>query len=224
MRGILGLFGRSPFSPLMQHAERVHETVELIRPLTAAFVAGDWGETERIYETISDLEHRADELKIEIREHLPKSLFMPVNRGDILMLLKEQDSIADRAEDLGVLLTMRRTPTPDGLRQPFLDFIEHTISVSSAWLEVAREMPTLQEASFTGPEVDKTMERIRDISDMERAADDMQAGLSKLVFRHENDLDPISVVFWMNFARVLGSIANHAENTADLLRLMLARR
>ena len=224
MRSLLGLFAKSPFGPLGQHTERVHETVELIRPLFEAFIVGDFDEVERVYQRISKLEHKADVLKSEIRDHLPKSLFMPVDRGDVLLFLKEQDAIADRAEDVAVLLTMRRTPTPVAMREPVLEFVDHVIRTSAAWAATARELPTLLEASFTGPEVDKTLERVKDISDMEWEADKKQQSVAKLVFQHEEELGAVSVVFWMNITRVLGGVANHAENTADLLRLMLARR
>lgn len=224
LRSLLGLFAKSPFGPLVQHTERVHETVQLIRPLFEAFMSGDFDETERIYERISKLEHKADVLKNEIRDHLPKSLFLPVDRGDVLLFLKEQDGIADRAEDVAVLLTMRRTPTPEVMKGPVLDFVDHVIATSAAWSSTAHELPTLLEASFTGPEVAKTLERVRDVSDMEWEADNKQQAVAKLIFQNEEELGAVSVVFWMNITRVLGGVANHAENTADLLRLMLARR
>lgn len=224
MRTIFGLFGRSPFGPLSQHTERVHETVALTRPLFEAFLDGNWDKTEETYKRISRLEHKADEIKNEIRDHLPRSLFLPVDRGDILLFLKEQDAVADRAEDLGVILTMRRTATPEAMREPVLRFVDQVIHTVELWYQTSRELPTLQEASFTGPEVDKTMERIRDISDAEWEADKIQAQVSKMLFEHEQELGAVSVVLWMHVLEVLGAVANHAENTADLLRLMLARR
>ncbi|HEX7051222.1 MAG TPA: TIGR00153 family protein [Longimicrobiales bacterium] len=224
MRSILGLFGKSPFGPLAEHTERVHDTVVLIRPLFEAFLDGDWEETERLYARIDELEHKADIVKNDIRDHLPKSLFLPVDRGDVLLFLKEQDKIADGAEDLGVLLTMRRTPTPPGLKEAVLDFVDSVVHTSQAWFEAARELPTLQEASFTGPEVEKMLRRINEISDLEREADQRQAIASKQVFAYEQEIGAVSIMLWMNIFRVLGAVANHAQSTADLLRLMLARR
>ena len=224
MRSILSLFAKSPFGPLAQHTDLVYETVALIRPLFEAFIDLDAARAEEVYKRISKLEHKADILKNEIRDHLPKSLFLPVDRGDVLLFLKEQDAIADRAEDLGVLLTMRRTATPADMRADILDFVDYSIATVRAWADVAKELPVLQEASFTGPEVDRTMQRIRDISDMEWEADKKQSRLAKRLFQHEAELGAISVFFWMNIFRVLGGVSNHAENTADLLRLMLARR
>ena len=65
MRSILGLFAKSPFGPLVQHTERVHETVSLIRPLFEAFTAEDWDRTEQIYRQI-------EELPAVLRRHVPR--------------------------------------------------------------------------------------------------------------------------------------------------------
>lgn len=224
MRSIFGLFGRSPFGPLAQHTERVHDTVVLIRPLLEAFMEGDWERTEQVYAQIRELEHRADVIKNDIRDHLPKSLFMPVDRGDILQFLRTQDRIADSAEDIGVLLTMRATPTPPGLRKPVLAFVDSVIATSEAWFRAAKELPALEEASFTGPEVEKMLRQINEVRELEREADRHQAAATKQLFEYEEEIGALSIMLWMNVFRVLGMVANNAESTADLLRLMLAKR
>jgi hypothetical protein len=224
MRSLVGLFARSPFGSLASHAERVHEAVELLTPLFEAFTEGRWEETQKVYERISKLEHKADVIKNEIRDHLPSSLFLPVDRGDLLRFLKEQDGIADRAEDVAVLLVMRRTTTPAVMRAGVLDFVTYLVSTSAAWLAAAKELTILQEASFTGPEVEKAVQRAKEISDMEWEADKRQAALSEVMFENEAEIGAVGVVMWMNILRELGGVANHAENTADVLRLMLAKR
>lgn len=224
MRSIFGLFGRSPFGPLAQHTERVHDTVVLIRPLLEAFMAGEWEKAEEVYEKIRELEHSADLIKNDIRDHLPKSLFMPVDRGDILQFLRVQDRIADSAEDIGVLLTMRKTPTPAPMREGVLALVDSVIATSEAWFRAAKELPALEEASFTGPEVEKMLRQINEVRELEREADRHQAAVTKQLFEYEEEIGPLSIMLWMNVFRVLGLVANNAESTADLLRLMLAKR
>lgn len=224
MRSIFGIFAKSPFGPLARHTVRVHDTLVLTRPLFEAFVEGDWEKTAEINRRISRLEHKADILKNDIRDHLPKSLFLPVDRGDVLRFLKAQDRIADRVEDLGMLLTMRRTPTPEAMKEPVLEFVDSVVRAGEEWFRAARELPTLQEASFTGPEVEKMLRRIGKISDLEWEADKLQADVSKQLFEHEDEIGPVSIMLWTNIFRTLGSVANYAERTADFLRVMLARR
>jgi hypothetical protein len=224
MRPIVALFGKSPFGSLAQHAEAVRTALELTTPLMEAFLAGDRARTVELYERISKLEHKADVVKNDIRDHLPKSLMMPVDRGDVLMFLKEQDHIADRAEDLGVLVTMRDTGAPEAMHAPVMALVEAVNATAQAWFKVASELTTLEGASFAGPEVDRMMAQIRRISNLEWEADKRQAEATRTMFEHEPEIGAVSVVLWMNIFRALGSVADHAENTADFLRVMLAKR
>lgn len=224
MRTIFELFAKSPFGPLTEHTEKVHETALLVRPLFEAFLAGEWERTEEIYRHISKLEHKADLQKNEIRDHLPRSVFLPVDRGDVLRLLKEQDGIADSAEDLGVLLTLRRTRSLETLTPQILAFVDEVIRTSELLLEAARELTLLVESSFGGPEVEKLLRKVAEVNDQEWEADKCQWAVSRSLLAREDELDPVSILMWMRILEVLGSLANHAENTADLLRLMLARR
>lgn len=224
MRTIVELFGKSPFKPLTEHTEKVHETALLIRPLFEAFLEEDWGRTEETYRRISKLEHKADLQKTEIRDHLPRSLFLPVDRADILHFLKEQDGVADAAEDLGVLLTLRRTPCPPELKSEILAFVDAVIRTSELLLETSRDLTELVEASFGGPEVEAVLGKVAQVNDQEWEADKLQWDVSRALLAREEVLDPVSLFLWMHTLEVLGHVANHAENAADLLRLMLARR
>jgi uncharacterized protein len=224
VRSLIALFGKSPFGPLSQHATLVRDTVELVTPLLESFIAGDVDRTHELYEQISKLEHKADNLKNDIREHLPKSLLMPVDRGDVLRFLKEQDRIADRVEDVAVLLTMRQTPTPPALREGVMALASASVAAADEWFRPAAALTTLEEASFAGPEVDRIMKQIQQVSHLEWETDKAQARVSKLLFEHEDEIGAVSVVIWMQIFRMLSSIADHAENTADFLRVMLAKR
>ncbi|HSR40790.1 MAG TPA: DUF47 family protein, partial [Longimicrobiales bacterium] len=150
MRTFVELFARSPFTPLTKHAEKVRDVVAEVRPLMDAMLEEDWQRASEHYQRISRLEHQADELKQEIRDHLPRSLFLPVDRGDLLKFLKEQDAIADCAEDLAVLVTMRETRAPDPLKERVRALVEGVVIATDTWFALASQLPDLQESSFTG--------------------------------------------------------------------------
>lgn len=223
MRSILGLFAKSPFGALTQHTEKVHETVVQLRPLVEAFVRGDFDESLETTKRIYKLEHQADLIKDEIRTHLPRSLLLPVDRGDLLLFLREQDRIADRVEDVGDLLSMRKTPTPEGLRPEILDLVNRIIHTSETWYAAAAELTRLKEVSFSGPAASKVMKLVEEVSFQEWEADKAEAALLSTLFTFEEELGPVSIVVWMEIIQMLGRVADYAENTADLLRLMMAR-
>lgn len=223
MRTFFELFARSPFAPLLKHGEKVHEVLLELGPLFDAFVAGDREGVADAHERISHLEHEADQLKREIRDNLPRSLFLPVDRGDLLRFLKEQDAIADAAEDVAVLMNMRATPTPADMKPKVTALVEQIVRTGESWYEIIQLLPELQESSFTGPEVKRVIELIDRVHAEEWEADLRQAALGRATVRHEEELGAVSVLFWMRIASKLGEVANRAENAGDLLRLMMAR-
>ena len=223
MRTFHQLFGKSPFTLLVEHTRRVHRTVELIRPLFEAFLSEDWDRCETLYKKISEREHQADLERNKIRDQLPRSIFLPVDRGDVLKYLKEQDSIADAAEDVAVLITIRKTPCPEELKPLVLDFVDQVILTSEELVQAGSVLTELVEARFGGPEVERVLSMVADVNDQEWEADKRQRALSRAILEREDELDAISIVFWMRIIATLGAIANHAENTGDMLRMMLAR-
>lgn len=74
MRNILPIFGRSPFKPFQTHIEKVRETLAHVEPFFEAFLAGDREAARAARKRIMKLEHEADLLKNDIRDHLPRSL------------------------------------------------------------------------------------------------------------------------------------------------------
>jgi predicted phosphate transport protein (TIGR00153 family) len=223
MRGILKLFAKSPFGLLVKHAAQVQETVQLLRPLVEIFLAGDRDRLRKIHDEICKKEHQADETKNAVRDHMPKSVFLPVNRGDILNYVKEQDGIADAVEDLAVILKMRQPKRVPAIEPKLMELVDQVVKAADVLFAAAREVANVAATSFAGPEVDKVLKRVAEVNHAEWEADKLQAEFSALVFEHESDIDPISVFQWMHIVEVLGDVADHAENTGDMLRMMLAR-
>jgi hypothetical protein len=215
------LFGKSPFEPLYQHMCKVKKCVDLIKPLMQAFFDEDFEKVTEITKKIFKAEHEADLMKKEIRINLPKGIFLPVARGDILRFLKEQDNIADATEDLAVLLAMRRMKVPTELKEELHNLVDDVIEAFDLTMKVSSEIKILAETSFGGAEAHKVMEMIEKIKIKEWEADKAQMRAAQKMFSLEDQLDPVSVMMWMNIFRELGNLANHAENTGDQLRIML---
>jgi len=215
------LFGKSPFEPLYQHMVKVKECVDLVRPLMDAVMQGETKKVKEIAKKIFKAEHYADMVKKDIRSQLPKSIFLPVARGDLLRFLKEQDHIADSAEDLAVLLTLRKTTVPEEMKEDLKNFVDKVLETYEMAMIVSSEIKLLAETSFGGAEAHKVTELIEQIKVKEWEADKAQMNTAKKLFSIEEKLDPVSVVMWMNILKELGTLANHAENAGDQMRMML---
>jgi len=215
------LFARSPFEAIVTHAKKVHECVELLRPLSQAWLDERKDELDRLHEQMSHLENEADQIKHEIRQNLPRQLFLPVPRSDLLHILHEVDNIADSAEDFSVLLTLRPIRLPADLRGQYERFIEHIIDTSEKLLNVTESLKELMAASFSGPEAEQVLAAVDEISHMEWESDRLNQELVRNLLTRHAEMNPIDVLMLLKIFETLGQLPNHAENCGDGLRHMI---
>ena len=102
---------------------------------------------------ITGFEHEADDLKKEIRLHLPKSLFMPVPREDLLELLLVQDKMANRAKDVSGIVLGRKMHIPPVIAAEFQEFVKRNVDASKQARKSVRELDELFTSGFRGAEV-----------------------------------------------------------------------
>lgn len=223
MNIIQELFGKSPFGPLVEHTKKVHECVEMIRPLMEALINEDYDEIRRLQDKVSRLEYEADTIKHNVREHLPRRYFMPVERVDLEKFISNQDNIADKAEDFAVILTLRKTKLHPEVMDKFFAFVDQIFQVTGTLLTAAVELKNLAEASFSGAEAKVVLSLLKGLNEEEWKADRMARSLSKDVYRLEKELDPITIIFYEKMILALGGIANAAENAGDMLRTMILK-
>lgn len=217
------LFGKSPFGPLVEHTRKVHACVKYVRPLLEACVKEDYDEIHRLQDIVSKLEYEADQVKHDIREHLPRRYFLPVDRGDLEEFLHCQDEIADSAQDFAVVLLIRKTQIHPALVPEFYEFVDQVLKVCDTLMAAAEELPALAEASFGGAEAKSILQRISGLGEGEWLADRMQRKLSQHIYSIEKELDPVTILFYERMLNTLSGIANAAENTGDLLRQMIVK-
>lgn len=221
MSVIQELFGKSPFGPLVEHTKKVTECVEVIRPMMEALVNEDYGEIRRLQDQVSKLEYEADTIKHEVREHLPRRYFLPVDRIELEKFIGCQDKIADKAEDFAVILTLRQTKLHPAVMDKFFDFVDQVFQVTNTLLSAAVELKNLAEVSFTGAKSGNVLSMLDGLNEEEWKADRIARSLSKDIFALENELDPITLLFYEKMLLVLSEIANEAENAGDMLRTMI---
>ena len=102
------LFAKSPFKPLIKHADVVLSTVETLERALQYWYEGNYEEMEKVAIEVDRLEDVADRIKEEIRDSLSSKLMMAVAREDVLIYLHMQDKVADAAEDTAKWLLIKK--------------------------------------------------------------------------------------------------------------------
>jgi predicted phosphate transport protein (TIGR00153 family) len=171
--------------------------------------------------TIDRLEHEADDIKNEIRSHLPKRLFMAFERRDMLEILDNQDSIADRAQDIAGLVDQRSMVIPEPLAEPLLDLVGKVIATCEHAGRVIQELDELLETGFSGREAGRVEETIAALNAIETETDELEERAQRRIFSMEEELG-VSTVFWYQLVNWVGRMADHAEKVGNRLRLLIA--
>ena len=219
---LANIFGSSPVMPLEKHVNvAYHCTRELIGFFEAA-IAGDWEKAAQVRAEIERLEDEADDLKKEIRLHLPKSLFMPVPRQDLLELLLVQDKMANRAKDVSGLVLGRRMRIPAAIAEDFLAFVRRCIDAAKQARKSVRELDELFTTGFKGAEVSLVSSLIEELDHIETDTDNLQAKIRKNLYAVEDTLRPVDVVFLYRVIELTGEIADMAERVGRRLELLLS--
>jgi len=219
---LANIFGSSPVRPLEKHIGISFSCAKQLNGFFAAAIKGDWEKAAVVRAEIERLEHAADDLKKKIRLGLPKSLFMPVPREDLLELLLVQDKIANRTKDVSGIVLGRKLPIPADIADQFLDFVGRNVDAAKQARKSVRELDELFTAGFRGAEVELVTALIEELDQIETDTDDKQAALRAAVYAIEETLNPVDAVFLYKVIELTGEIADMAERVGRRLELLLS--
>lgn len=220
---IYRLFGQSPFEPLQQHMSKVQKAALLLIDFFKYIIDEKWEKAKNTQEEIAKLEGEADVLKKEMRLHLPKSLFLPVSRTDLLEMLTKQDKIANRAKDIAGLVLGRNMKLPKQVQKSFLSLLTRSIDATNQAASAISELEELLEAGFKGHEVKIVSEMIKKLDKIERDTDTIQVKVRKQLYTLEKNMPAVDVMFLYKIIEWTGDLADRAQHVGAQLELLLAK-
>lgn len=218
-----GIFGSSPIRPLQEHVTKVVECAEQLRPLFEAAGREDFAAVGDVYKEIARLEDEADAMKQALRMDLPRTLFLPVDRRDLLDLLRLQDKIANKAKDVAGLVLGRRMTIPQAIVEPFMEFVDRSVDAARQAKKTVDELDELVETGFRGSEVDVVEALLEELDRVEKETDNLQIKLRALLLDQEESLPPVHVMFLYRVIEQIGGLADLAERVGSRLQMTLAK-
>ena len=219
---LANIFGSSPVKPLVKHVDIAYRCTRELDRFFSAVIQEDWQKARKVRDKIAALEHEADDLKKKIRQHLPKSLFMPVPRQDLLELLLVQDKMANRTKDVSGLVLGRKMHIPSAIADDFLEFVSRNVDAAKQARKSVRELDDLFTSGFRGAEAVLVESLIEELDQIETDTDDRQADLRAALYKIEGELKPVNVIFLYRVIELTGEIADMAERVGRRLELLLS--
>ena len=217
------IFSRSPFTAMQEHMLIVNQCVHQLSPFFDAVLKDDHTKVKEVYKEIGKLENKADALKKKLRLHMPKGLFMPVARRDLLELLLVQDKAANQSKDIAGLITGRMMSFPDKLARLLPEYVKRCEDACQQATKVINELDELVETGFAGREIEIVASIIIELDAIEKDTDKMQIKIRAALMKIEKELPPVDVMFYYKVIEGIGEVADISQRIGSRVELLLAK-
>jgi uncharacterized protein len=217
------LFAKSPFKPVRKHMALASECAALLPAVMQAFFTGDRETLEEIRQTIGEQESAADKILEGLQRRLPAVTSMPLERRDLLDVLEMQEGIANRTQDIAGLLMDLPLEVPANLQQPMMRLIDRCVAATGGAYEIIKLIEKLSEGAFRGVQAEETLQLIQDVITMESEADSVSSEITRLLFAHCREMEPVSVVFLYQLVAWIDDLADFSEKLALRSQLLVTR-
>ena len=217
------IFGHSPFIAMQEHMDIANQCVHQLTPFFKAVLKEDHAVARAVYKEIGKLENKADTLKKKLRLQMPKGLFMPVARRDLLELLLVQDRAANQTKDIAGLIVGRKMVFPEKVAILLPDYVKRCESACKQAKTVINELDELVETGFAGKEIKIVTSIIQELDSIEKDTDRMQIKIRAALMKIEKNLPPVDVMFYYKIIEGVGEVADIAQRIGSRVELLLAK-
>tara|TARA_B100000965_G_scaffold203618_1_gene169965 strand:- start:5889 stop:6566 length:678 start_codon:yes stop_codon:yes gene_type:complete len=219
----LGLLAESPFAGLQEHMSKGDDAVSKLGDFITAVTEDDWRTAAECREQIVELENRADDIKNNIRNNLPKSLFMSVSREDLLGLVMTMDEIPNAAKDISGIMIGRKMAIPKQVKDQFISCSKAAIKAANQASEAVRKVDDMQKSGFGSNDAAALSDLVAHLEQTERENDELEIALRQELFECEKDYDPIDMMFLYDIINKIGSLADISQTVGHLLVRLVSR-
>ncbi len=220
---ITSLFAGSPIKPLQKHMEKVCECADQLPLFFKATAEKDYPACKSIHKSIAKMEGAADKIKIDLRSHLPNSLFMPMPREQILDIVRLQDKIANLSQDISGIMTGRKTELPEPIAPLFITFVQRAVDAAQQAKNAINELDELVETGFRGRQLDVVETMIEKLEVIEKETDKLERKLRHAMFKIEKDYAPLDMMFLYRMIGWIGKLADVSHQVGARIQLLMAR-
>jgi predicted phosphate transport protein (TIGR00153 family) len=217
------IFSQSPFTAMQNHMEIADQCVAQLIPFFAYVLEKNHAKAKEVYIVIGKLENQADKLKKELRLHMPKGLFMPVARRDLLELLQVQDKAANQAKDIAGIMVGRKMVFPPKVSELIPAYVERCVDACKQAKKVIDELDELVETGFAGKEIELVASIINELDSIEKETDKMQIKIRSALLKMEKNLPAVDVMFYYKIIEGIGEVADIAQRIGSRVELLLAK-
>ena len=220
---IVGIFAKSPFVSLQKHMDIGKQAAIALQNFLTSAGVSDWSKAKQYRQEIIDLEHAADDIKNQIRTHLPKSLFMSVSREDLLDLVYTMDGIPNTAKDISGIMIGRQMEIPNQIAEQFSAFVKAAIKAAKQASAAIEKVDEVRRGGFSSSDADLLQDLVAELELLEHENDDLEAALRNDFFEIEKDFPAVDVMFLYDIFNRIGSLADISQTAGHILIRLVSK-
>lgn len=218
---LLGLFKTSPFENAFKHSIKVAQCGPLFVRAVESYFKDDRDQFEILKDEIRDIEAEADRIKRNIRAHLPRSILMPVDKYVFFSFLREADKVVDCVKNSLYWMSYYELSLPEDIQRDLVLLVKEAGDYLGFLPEMVLRTHRFFDTRFE-KDRDEVKEIIREIRFREKESDDLE----KTIFIRlcaDEEIAPKTFFIMIRLVETTGDIADHLENAANMVRVMIAR-
>jgi len=179
----------------------------------SAYLTGDRETFAEKQQHVSEIEHRADELRRDIQRRLYVETLLPESRGDVLELLEDSDGILNHCESAMWQFLIEKPEFNDQLAGEFAKLVDAVVDAVDSLVSALR-------AFFRGDQ--SISDHMHKVIFYESEADKINHRVMAMAFDADFDLSYKNQV--RHFVLHVDSIADVAEDVVDRLAIFALKR
>lgn len=214
------LIQKSPMERLLDHYEKIQKSVEVINESLECYIGGgQCVEFQTLQNRLNELESQADKIIRYIRNHLPRSLFMPVDKVLFLSYTSAQDDILDSAQEALNWLSMRTMVIPEEFQKELIFLLDDVGSM--VYLLGPALKDTVALVHLENLDRQRTKDQYRKIRDKRHEFFRSKNALVRRIYN--SDMDFKDIYQLIHFTERMYTMCHSCSKCAEILRSMIAR-
>lgn len=213
--------GRSPMDGLLEHYGQIEAAMVLIQESLLCYIGGgpSCKDFLALKEELDNHEETADKIKRNIRNHLPRGLFMAVNKTLFINYTRSQDNILDAAQDALDWLNIHEVKLAEPFRGSGLSLVEEAVRTVELLKPALEGTIKLVHTDIMDRQAVK--ETYRAVRTQHKVVRRIKSQIFRELFNQDRDFK--SIFQLLHFFEHMHEMSHNAENCADMLRAMIAR-
>ncbi|MCW3989664.1 MAG: DUF47 family protein [Candidatus Bathyarchaeota archaeon] len=208
--------GEDVLKMVEDHLELTKNAVSSLYRLVES-VSEERDDVKQLYDSVSDLEMEADDLRRKMVDELTKGEMFPEERGDLMELVRAVDWIADWSKEAGrILIIIPFQKAPEEMKKAAQDMCRANLDCVTVLAKCIHELHSNnpKEALNLANQVELLEEELDELYSIARGH------LATMEFP---EFSTGALILLNMFLDALETVADWCENTADIVRAVAVR-